>query len=53
MSTLPIRAPQLAPSWSFPSFGRFIAILTIVLEVFAEAQQQAAEAQRRYSFMDW
>jgi hypothetical protein len=53
MSTLPIRAPHFAASWSFPSFGRFLSILATVVEVFVEAQQQAAAAQRRYSFMDW
>jgi len=53
MSTLPIRASHLAPSWSFPSFTRFVALVATVFEVFAEAQQQAAEAQRRYGCMDW
>jgi hypothetical protein len=53
MSTLPIRAPHVASSWSFPSPWRVISILATVVDVFAEAQRQAAEAQRRYSFMDW
>ncbi len=53
MSTLPICASHLAPSWSFPSIARFVALIATVLDVFAEAQRQPAEAQRRYPFMDW
>jgi hypothetical protein len=51
MSTLPIRAPH--PGWSFPSLARLFAMLATVIDVFEEAQRQAAEAQRRYGCMDW
>jgi hypothetical protein len=52
MSTLPIRAP-LTATWSFPSFGRFIAVATSLLDVFVEAQNQARAAHNRFPFAAW
>jgi hypothetical protein len=50
MTTLPIRAP-IVPSLA--GFARVIAYFNIAFEVFAEAQQQAAAAHKRYPFADW
>ena len=49
MSTLPLRAPQ---SWTLPSFVRLSVIFAIVLDVVAEAQRQARDADARYRFME-
>ncbi len=54
MSTLEIRASQ--PPRSRSSFGglhRFVSVLAAVIDVFAEAQRQAHEAQKRYPFTAW
>jgi hypothetical protein len=51
MSTLEIRNPLAArPSRRFSGFLRMVAVLSEVLDVFAEAQRQAHEAQGRYPF---
>jgi hypothetical protein len=52
MSTLPIRAPY-SPTWSFPVFGRLITAVTMLLDVFAEAQDQARAAHKRFPLADW
>jgi hypothetical protein len=50
MTTLPIRAPIVSP---LVSLARLISYFNIAIEVFAEAQQQAAAAHKRYPFADW
>jgi hypothetical protein len=50
MTTLPIRAP-IVPSLT--GLARLIAYLDLAIEVFAEVQQQAAEAHKRYPFAAW
>ena len=50
MTTLPIRAPIVAP---LAGLARVISYFNIAIEVFAEAQQQAAEAHKRYPFAAW
>ena len=50
MTTLPIRAPMVP---SLAGLARLIAYLNIAIEVFAEAQKQAAEAHKRYPFAAW
>jgi len=50
MTTLPIRAP-IVPSLAV--FARVISYFTLAIEVFAEAQQQAAEAHKRFPFAEW
>jgi hypothetical protein len=52
MSTLPIRAP-FTPTWSFPVFGRLITVMTTILDVFVEAQEQARAAHKRFPFAAW
>ena len=50
MTTLPIRAPILP---SLAGLARVISYFDLVLEVFAEAQQQAAQAHKRFPFAEW
>jgi hypothetical protein len=50
MTTLPIRAPML-PSLS--GFTRVISFLTMLVDVFADAQCAAAAAHRKYPFAEW
>jgi hypothetical protein len=50
MTTLPIRAPIMPP---LAGLARVISYLNIAIEVFAEAQQQAVEAHKRYPFAAW
>lgn len=55
MSTLPIRAPSVPKIFSLPSgaLSRLYAFALAVLDVYAEAQRQVAEAKRRYPFTAW
>ena len=50
MTTLPIRAPIMP---SLAGLARLIAYLDLAIEVFAEAQQQAAAAHERFPFAEW
>lgn len=50
MTTLPIRAPIELP---FASFARVIFFCKTLIEVFADAQQQASAAHKRYPFAEW
>jgi len=50
MTTLPIRAP-IVPSLA--GLARVSAYFTLAIEVCAEAQQQAAEAHKRFPFAEW
>lgn len=54
MSTLEIRAPHAPKAWlQRGAFARVASVLLTVIDVFSEAQKQAHEAQRRYSFTAW
>lgn len=55
MSTLSLRAPSVPKIFALPSLAiaRAIAVALAVLDVYAEAQQQVAEAERRYPFLAW
>jgi predicted RNA polymerase sigma factor len=46
MSTLPLRTPHV---WA--GFARVGAVLAMVLDVFAEAEQHANAAHKRYPFV--
>jgi hypothetical protein len=48
MTTLTLHAPM--PRRKFGGFGRLIRKTLTVLDVFAEAQQMADEAYRRFHF---
>ena len=50
MTTLPIRAPIVPP---LAGLARVISYFNIAIEVFAEAQQQATAAHKRFPFADW
>lgn len=52
MSTLPLQAPH-AQIWPVASFGRVLAVVVTLLDVFTEAQQQARAAHKNYPFADW
>jgi hypothetical protein len=47
MSTLPLRVPHV---WS--GFARVGAVITTVLDIFAEAELRAIAAHKRYPFVD-
>jgi hypothetical protein len=54
MSTLPIRAPHLPQSLlPIPGFARVVSAVLTAIDVFTEAQRQAAAAHKRYPFADW
>jgi hypothetical protein len=50
MTTLPIRAPML-PSLS--GFTRVILFVTVLIDVFADAQRDASAAHKKYPFAEW
>ncbi len=51
MSALPLRLPHVPRPMA--GIGRVISAIAMVVDVFAEAQQQAIAAHRRYPFADW
>jgi len=51
MSTLVVRAPA-KPSLPLRGFAHAVTVLKTVLEIFAEAQQQAILAKKRYPFIE-
>jgi hypothetical protein len=50
MTTLPIRAP-IVPSLA--GLARVLSYIDFAIEVFAEAQQQAAQAHKRFPLAEW
>ncbi len=53
MSTLQLRAPYV-PSFSILlTAARAVAVIVMVVDVIAEAQDMAREAQNRHPFADW
>ncbi len=54
MSTLEILAAYRRKPWRpFAGFARIVSVLIAVLEVFAEARDQAKAAHQRFPFADW
>ena len=53
MSTLPIRASHVSFGRPHAAFARFFAAVSAVIEVFAEAQENARAAHARYPFGGW
>ena len=51
MTTYRIRATHVPEAWVFPNFTRVVAFLNVALDVFAEAQQMARAAHKRYPFV--
>ena len=52
MSTLTLQT-QIAPQSKFGGFDRLLKSVLTFVEVFAEAQQMAAEAHHRFPFGRW
>lgn len=50
MTTLPIRAPTV-PSLS--GITRVISFVTMLVDVFADAQRDASAAHKKYPFAEW
>jgi hypothetical protein len=50
MTTLPIRAPMVP---SLTGFARVILFVTMLIDVFADAQRDASAAHKRYPFAEW
>lgn len=50
MATLPLRSSHLPEASIIPSFGRVFGFFTAALEVFADAQDMARAANKRYPF---
>ena len=50
MTALTLRASQALLASPFSVFGRFFSLMTTVVDVFAEAQQLAIEAHRKFPF---
>jgi hypothetical protein len=48
MSTLPIRASYRAEAFTLPRFAGIISFMTAVFDVFADADELAQAAYRRY-----
>jgi hypothetical protein len=53
MTALTLRASRVFFASPFAVFGRFLSAATVLLDVFAEAQQQAIKAHRKFPFGDW
>ena len=50
MATLPMRAPVLPP---LASFARVFSYFNVLIEAFADAQEQAAQVHKRFPFAEW
>jgi hypothetical protein len=49
MSTIRMHASAAPPG----GLAKLLVLLTLLLEVFLDAQHQAAAAHKRYPFADW
>jgi hypothetical protein len=52
MSTLPIRASHLPEAWPLPRFASIVSFMGAVIDVFAEADELARAAHKRYPFAE-
>jgi hypothetical protein len=53
MTALSLRPPHAFFASPRVLFGRLLSGAVLVLDVFAEAQQQAIDAHRKFPFGDW
>ena len=53
MSTVSLRARYIPHVSVLRAAARVVAVIVVVLDVFAEAQDMASAAQRRYPFAEW
>jgi hypothetical protein len=51
MSTLRIRASHLPEAWVLPRFTSVVSFMSAVIEVFADADELARAAHKRYPFV--
>ena len=51
MTTLTLRAPRTPLKLTFAGLRRVLAVFGAFLDAVADAQQMAADAQRRYPFV--
>jgi hypothetical protein len=51
MSMLTINTASLPQASARPAFTKFFAFFSALIEVFAEAQEMARSAQKRYPFV--
>ena len=61
MNTLSNRLARTSPRWRLPlrirrspahALGRVLGVIDLIMETFAESQDMAREAAKRYPFMD-
>jgi hypothetical protein len=52
MTTLRIRAPLMSHEWALPRLTRVVSFVGAVFDVFAEAQEMARVAHKRYPFAE-
>jgi hypothetical protein len=50
MSTLSIRTVSLPHVSARPAFTKFVSFISALIDVFADAQDMARNAQKRYPF---
>ncbi len=50
MSTLNLRAAHSTQVWAIPGFARLGAFLTLIADVYADAQKSMREANRKYPY---
>jgi hypothetical protein len=53
MTALALRASQALLVSPRTLFGRFVSAIATFVDVYAEAQKQAAAAHRKFPFGDW
>ncbi len=53
MTALTLRASQALLTSPLVVLGQLASAVTVFMDVFAEAQQQATEAHRKFPFGDW
>jgi hypothetical protein len=55
MSTLSLHAPASPKVWRLPqvAMSRAIEFALEIIDIFAEAQRQAKEAERKYPYAVW
>lgn len=53
MTALALRASHALLASPSAAFGRFFSAVATFMDVYAEAQEQAAAAHRKFPFGDW
>jgi hypothetical protein len=53
VSMSPFSGAHVPHGWRLPDFTRVTSVIKTAIDVFAEAQEQARAAHKRYPFADW